>query len=140
MTIPARLSIVTLAARDVDRLAGFYERLGWRAHRYGPDTPRMETGGAGLMLYAADKLGEESGVEPRFGGATLAVNVAQREEVDAAIEAVRTAGGEVVADPVDREWGGRSAYWADPEGHVWEVAWMPGASFDERGGFIWPQR
>ena len=25
----------------------------------------------------------------------------------------------------DAFWGGRSSYWADPEGNVWEVAWLP---------------
>ena len=58
--------------------------------------------------------------------------------VDEAMAAVRAAGGTVLAEPTDREWGGRSAYFADPEGNVWEVAWAPGASFDPGGRFVWP--
>ena len=140
MTVPARLSILTLAARDVGALADFYERLGWVSHRYGADTARLETGGASLMLYSAERLVEDSGIEPTFGGVTLALNVEAKEDVDPVFDAVKAAGGETVAEPVDRDWGGRSGYWADPEGNVWEVAWMPGSSFDERGGFIWPQQ
>jgi uncharacterized glyoxalase superfamily protein PhnB len=58
--------------------------------------------------------------------------------VDEALKTVRGAGGRVLAEPVEREWGGRSGYFADPEGNVWELAWMPGATFDERGALIWP--
>jgi uncharacterized glyoxalase superfamily protein PhnB len=47
-------------------------------------------------------------------------------------------GGRVLAKPVAREWGGRAGYFADPEDNVWELAWMPGATFDEWGGLIWP--
>jgi uncharacterized glyoxalase superfamily protein PhnB len=54
------------------------------------------------------------------------------------MDEVRRAGGTVSAEPVDRPWGGRSGYFTDPEGHAWEVAWMPGSSFDLRGALIWP--
>jgi uncharacterized protein len=74
----------------------------------------------------------------RFPGFTCAVLVEEEAMVDGAIEAVHEAGGHVLAEPVAREWGGRSGYFADPEGNVWELAWMPGATFDDRGGLIWP--
>ena len=45
----------------------------------------------------------------------------------------QVADGTVLAEPVDRDWGGRSAYIADPEGNRWEIAWAPGARFDGRG-------
>jgi len=57
--------------------------------------------------------------------------------VDQAIEAARSAGATVLRAPMDASWGGRSAYFADPENNVWEVAWAPNARFDERGGLIW---
>ena len=61
-----------------------------------------------------------------------------RSADDHAIEVVREAGGRVLAEPAAREWGGRSAYFADPEGNTCEVAWLPGSTFDARGGLIWP--
>ena len=73
-----------------------------------------------------------------FSGFTCAVLVEEEAMVDEAIETVHEAGGRVLAEPVAREWGGRSGYFADPEGNVWELAWMPGATFDDRGGHIWP--
>ena len=73
-----------------------------------------------------------------FKGFALAINVEAREEVDAAVEAASAAGARLLAAPTDRDWGGRSAYFADPEGNAWEIAWVPGSTFDERGALIWP--
>ena len=142
--IPPRLSIVTLGARDVPALRGFYEGLGWPSPSPpGEQSARFELGGAVLALYRLDALGAEVGMAPPargdgFAGFTCAVNVESEAMVDAAIDTVRSAGGRILAEPVAREWGGRSGYFADPEGHVWEVAWLPGASFDDRGGLVWP--
>jgi uncharacterized glyoxalase superfamily protein PhnB len=35
-------------------------------------------------------------------------------------------------------WGGYSGYFADPEGHVWEVAWNPFFPLSEDGGITLP--
>lgn len=51
---------------------------------------------------------------------------------DEAIETVRDAGGRVLAEPVAHEWGDRSGYFADPVGTIWELAWMPGVTFEAR--------
>ena len=49
------------------------------------------------------------------------------DDVDALIDRVRAAGGRVTKDPIAAEYfEGRSAYFADPEGNYWEVAWAPG--------------
>jgi uncharacterized glyoxalase superfamily protein PhnB len=68
-----------------------------------------------------------------WSGITLACNVDSRRQVDAAFAAAVAAGAIAVADPVDRPWGGRSAYIADPEDNRWEIAWASSASFDARG-------
>ena len=141
--VPARLSVVTLGARDIDSLRGFYERLGWRSPSPPGDHARFEVGGGILALYPLDLLAEEAAMRPRstdgsFAGFTCAVVVEREEMVDEAIASARAAGARILAEPVDREWGGRSGYFADPEGNAWEVAWLPGATFDKRGGLIWP--
>jgi catechol 2,3-dioxygenase-like lactoylglutathione lyase family enzyme len=142
--IPPRLSIVTVGARDVRALRSFYEGLfGPSPSGEGGDFARFELGGATLALFSTEALAEEAGQPPpgenAFRGFTLAVNVEREELVDEVMEEVRAAGGRILTEPVTREWGGRSGYWADPEGNVWEVAWVPGASFDERGAFVWPR-
>ena len=140
--IPARLNIVCLGVRDLAKVRAFYEALGWRSVSYGEEFARFEVGGAVLTLYLFDLLAKEAGARGaapgEFKGFTCAVNVETEEMVDAAMETVRAAGGRVLAEPVAREWGGRSGYFADPEGSAWEVAWLPGSSFDERGALVWP--
>jgi uncharacterized protein len=141
--VPARLNILTLGVRDLPKVRAFYEALGWQSRSEGDEFARLQTGGATLALFSLDLLAEEANMRTsestgRFPGFTCAVLVEQEQMVDEAIRVVREAGGRVLAEPVAREWGGRSGYFADPEGNVWELAWMPGAAFDERGGLIWP--
>jgi uncharacterized glyoxalase superfamily protein PhnB len=69
---------------------------------------------------------------------TLAVNVETPEEVDAALDAAISAGAKLLKAAHTADFGVRSGYFADPEGNVWEVAHMPGSTFDERGGMILP--
>jgi orotate phosphoribosyltransferase len=125
--VPARLSVVTLGARDLDRLRDFYRGLGWRAEVDLEGFAAFRTRGAVLTLYpraqlAADTAGVEGGEAPTRS--TLAVNVEARAQVDTAIAAAERAGARV-SRPADAEWGGRSGHFADPEGNVWEVAWVP---------------
>jgi catechol 2,3-dioxygenase-like lactoylglutathione lyase family enzyme len=141
--VPARLNILTLGVRDLPKVRGFYEALGWESLSEGEEFARFQTGGATLALFSLDLLAGEADMQPsastgRFPGFTCAVLVEDEATVDEAIDMLRGAGGRVLAEPVAREWGGRSGYFADPEGNVWELAWMPGATFGERGGLIWP--
>ena len=144
MSVPARLNLVTLGARDVPALRTFYERLwGPSPSPPGDEFARFELGGAVLAIFSLPALAEEVGLPApapgqEFAGFTCAVNVEEEPMVDAALEAARAAGARILAEPVTREWGGRSAYFADPELNVWEIGWLPGAGFDDRGGLVWP--
>ena len=134
---------MTFGVRDLPAVRSFYEALGWESRSADDEFARFEIGGAVLVLYSLDALAEEASMPPpadteRFAGFTCAVFVQSEEMVDAAIEMVCEAGGRILAEPVAREWGGRSGYFADPEGNVWEIAWLPGSTFDDRGGLIWP--
>jgi catechol 2,3-dioxygenase-like lactoylglutathione lyase family enzyme len=141
--IPPRLSLVSVGAHDVAALRAFYEGLGWKTTSPPGDFAAFPLGGAVFALYDARELAEEAGAAAPpapggFRGFALAVNVDEREQVDAAIETARAAGATVLAEPRTRDWGGRSGYFADPEGNTWEVAWLPNSQFDERGALIWP--
>jgi uncharacterized glyoxalase superfamily protein PhnB len=141
--MPARLSVVSVGARDVVALRAFYERLGWSTTSTADDFAAFPLGGAVLCVYDINALAGEAGGAPvpepvAFKGFTLAINVELQDQVNDALAAARDAGATVLAEPVDREWGGRSAYFADPEGNAWEIAWLPGAEFDDRGALIWP--
>ena len=141
--IPGRLTVVTVGAYDVPALRRFYESLGWTSNTPGGDEfAAFPLGGAVFTLYRMDLLAGESHspMPPRdtWRAVTLAVNVEREEMVAEALETARAAGAEIRAEPVKRDWGGVSAYFADPESNVWEVAWLPDGKFDERGALIWP--
>ncbi len=142
--VPAKMNILTLGVRDLPKVRSFYEALGWESLSEGEEFARFQTGGATLALFSLDLLAGEANMRltaedsGRFRGFTCAALVEEEGMVDEALKTVRGAGGRVLAEPVEREWGGRSGYFADPEGNVWELAWMPGATFDERGALIWP--
>ena len=131
-TMEQRLSFITLAVADLDRTRRFYvDGLGW--------TPAVDVPGDVLMFLVADKvmlsLWSEAGFEAEVGPIrrgtglaplTVAQNQPDKESVDAVLADARAAGATEVSDGVDREWGGYSGYFADPDGFRWEVAWAPG--------------
>lgn len=133
MSVPQRLTFVTLGARDLPALRRFYRALGWtEADGATDDFASFVCGRVRLALYPIDLLaaeaapGSEVVAAGAWNGVTLALNVATPDEVDVVVADAVAAGAVPVADPVDRDWGGRSAYVADPEGNRWEVAWAPG--------------
>ncbi|GAA1813608.1 VOC family protein [Luedemannella flava] len=140
--IPARLTVVTLGARDMATLRAFYRALGWRELPGADDGwSAFQLGGVLLALYPLPALAAEAApasAPPAGGwaGFTLACNVDARDDVDAAFAAAVAAGATPIGQPADREWGGRSAYVADPEGNRWELAWARTAVFDERGSLV----
>lgn len=141
-TLPPRLSVVTLGARDIHSLRSFYRALGWPEQQAGDDEwAGFLLGGVLLALYPLRDLAAEAApgaADPAGGwsGVTLACNVDSRDDVDTAFATAVTAGATVVAEPTDRSWGGRSAYIADPEGNRWEIAWARSAVFDQRGALV----
>ncbi len=141
---PARLSVVTIGAHDLAALRAYYAALGWREDPISQDgIAFFRTGGAVLALYPFAELADDAWLEirgelPEFRGVTLASNVETRDDVDAAFAVAVAAGARVLKEPTDADWGGRSAYVADPEGNLWEIAWLPGATFAATGGMTLP--
>jgi uncharacterized protein len=140
MTVPQRVSLVTLGVADVTASSAFYERLGWR--RSGAsvdgDATFIRTPGAILGLWSAEELVKDAGrvgapVSDGFRGVALAINVASSAEVDAVIAAWVAAGGTITRPAAATDWGGYSGYVADPDGHAWEIAHNPFWPLDERG-------
>ena len=143
MNVPARVSFVTLAVRDLPRMARFYRQFGWpESATNSEDHVAFQTGGAILGLYGAANYEADLGPAPApgaFKGFTLAINLEGPAEVDAAYEAMRSIEGATLhGEPQDLPFGGRGFSFTDPEGNLWEVIWTDGTSFDERGGLIFP--
>ena len=125
-----RLSMVTLGVANVSRSRRFYESLGWRASSVGgEEVAFFQLGGIALGLYGRAALAEDARLPAEgsgFGGVALAHNVRTREAVDALLGEAAAAGGRILKPAEDAFWGGYSGYFADPDGHPWEVAWNPG--------------
>jgi catechol 2,3-dioxygenase-like lactoylglutathione lyase family enzyme len=134
-----RITLVTLGVANLDRTRTFYEEvLGWTpAPQSVGDVVFFQAGGIALALYprkllAADaRLPDVGGTG--FAGFTLAHNVRTREEVDRVLDDVARRGGRILKAAEDASWGGRSGYFADPDGVAWEVAWNPGLPLDAEG-------
>ena len=143
---PARVSLVTIGAHDLTALRRYYTALGWEEDPVSSDEIAFfRTGGAILALYPFGDLAEDAWLEvrgelPEFRGVALAANVEERDGVDRAFEVAVAAGARVLKEPTDADWGGRSCYVADPEGNIWEIAWMPGARFAPNGAMALPER
>ena len=124
-----RVSLITLGVADLERARRFYEDgLGWRRGNDHPEVVFYQIGGAVLALWGREALAKDSGLADAggFGGIALAYNARTREEVDAVLAEAKAAGGTILKPAEHAFWGGYSGYFADPDGHPWEVAWNPG--------------
>ena len=131
-----RITLVTLAADDVEALAGFYDSIGWVREEAQPGVCFFDMGGAKFGIYDKASLARDLGRAPEDLGAgamTLAQNFPDRAAVDAAYATAIAAGGTVCKPPEAVFWGGYSGTWADPEGHVWEYAHNPFWALTEDG-------
>lgn len=136
--IPANFVIVTLGVGDLDRSIDFYRALGWelRGDR-AQGIVWFKTSGTWLGLFPAQELAEDAGLPrhelPAFRDITLAITLPTEAEVDAAFASWIEAGGTLVKPASKAFWGGYTGYVADPDGHLWEIAWNPGFPLDEHG-------
>ncbi len=133
---PGRISLVTLGVADLDRSCAFYDALGWERAGNPEGVAFYRTGGALLSLYPLVALAGDAGLEPTrtgFSGMSLAVNVESIEAVDAAFEIATAAGATILKAPASVFWGGYIGYFADPDGHTWEVAYNPEWPLDAAG-------
>lgn len=124
-----RLSLVTLGVADLAVSRAFYERLGWTAHKASSkDIVFFPANGLVFGLFSRAELAKDVGIlddGSGFRAVTLAYNTRSKSEVDAVIADAERAGGRVVKQPHATFWGGYSGYFADPDSHLWEVAFNP---------------
>ena len=126
-----RLSLVTLGVADLARALAFYEGvLGWKVAANPPGVAFFDLGGVVFALYPhADLAHDMQLAQPAAGGAyegfALAHNLRSEQEVDALFVHLERHGATIVKPPRKAEWGGYSGYFADPDGHKWEVACNP---------------
>jgi uncharacterized protein len=132
-----RMSVVTLGVNDLARSKAFYQQaLGWTISADEGQIAFFQLNGMVLALYPRDALADDaqvSGEGAGFAGVTLAYCTRSREETDEILRQVERAGARIVKPAREVFWGGYSGYFADPDGHLWEVAHNPFWTLDEKG-------
>lgn len=139
----AYISLVTLGVSDIARATAFYEALGWETA--GPSNEAvsfMRGGNVVLGLFGRTALAEDANVADAptgFSAVALAVNLPSEADVDAFVARALAAGASECKTPQKVFWGGYSGYFADLDGHLWEVAHNPFFPLDESGAIQLPE-
>lgn len=137
-----RMTLVTLGVLDIAAATAFYERLGLVKSSASTDSVSFfQLGPSVLGLFGRDALradAEADAVWSGNGGVTLAQNLASEAEVDALLALAESAGARILKPAQKAFWGGYHGYFADPDGHVWEIAHNPHFSLGKDGRLILP--
>ncbi|HEX5097688.1 MAG TPA: VOC family protein [Acidimicrobiia bacterium] len=136
-----RISIVTIGVGNLARARAFYEALGWQGQEM-QETVFIQAGGIAVILWGRADLAEDAGLTDNgtdgFGGMALAHNVRSRDEVDAIMRSAHAAGATILKSARETFYGGYAGWFADPDGHVWEIAHNPGFTINADGTLTLP--
>jgi uncharacterized protein len=137
-----RLSLVTLGVRDLAASRAFYKRLGWKeSPASNAEVAFFQCGGLVFALWGRGALAEDAGVrvgDDSFANISLAHNVRGKDDVDAMLKEAEKAGARILKRAGETSWGGRTGYFADPDGFAWEIAWNPAFEILPDGGIKLP--
>ena len=143
MAMEQRVSMITLGVADLERARAFYEGvIGWAAAPGPLGIAFFDLGGIVFSLYPHDDLARDIkatdgaagiGGAGDYRGFALAHNVRSEDDVDAIFSRLEEAGATIVKPPERAFWGGYSGYFADPDGHVWEIAHNPHWTIESDG-------
>jgi catechol 2,3-dioxygenase-like lactoylglutathione lyase family enzyme len=130
-----RVTLITLGVSDLERSRRFYvDGLKWTPVMAVEGEVVFFNVGPGLVVGLFTGLAEDAGVEREAGGlSSIALNLREKAEVDAVLAEAKRAGAVITRPARDTDWGGRSGYFADPDGHLWEIAWNPFWPIDDEG-------
>lgn len=130
------ITVITLGVDDLQRAVAFY-RDGLGLSTKGIIGVEFEHGavasfdlqpGLKLAIWPRDSIANDVEIPrdpPSPTDFTLGHNVGSREEVDAVMDQARLAGATILKEARETFWGGYSAYFQDPDCHVWEIVWNP---------------
>jgi uncharacterized protein len=131
------ISMITLGVSDPAEATAFYERLGFKRSSASQDAVTfIQAGAVVLGLFGRDALEEDANADSIWtgnGGTAIAMNCASEAEVDTMMATAKAAGACILKPAEKTFWGGYSGYFADPDGHAWEVAYNPFWPLDKTG-------
>ncbi|HKA64217.1 MAG TPA: VOC family protein [Methyloceanibacter sp.] len=142
--VPAHVSLITLGVADVAKAATFYERLGFvRSKRSSQENVSFfQAGPVVLALWGRDAQRDDAQAAEIWtgnGGIVVAQNLASEDAVDVMMARAEAASARILKPAAKAFWGGYNGYFADPDGHVWEVAFNPFWELDEDGWVRLPE-
>ena len=132
-----RVSLITLGVADLERSRRFYvDGLGWTPGFTSEEVVFFQAGDLVVSLFALEAFAADARVPVSRGPGVVAFahNVREKAEVDGVMAQAKDAGATITAPASEKGWGGYAGYFADPDGHLWEVAWNPGFAFTPTGG------
>jgi uncharacterized protein len=140
--VAPRITLITLGVADMKRARRFYEQLGFTASPASQESVTfMQAGGVVLSLFGRAALAADAQVTdsvPGFSAISLAHNCRTEAEVDAMIAHAIACGATLKKSAQKVFWGGYAGYFADPDGHLWEVAFNPFWPLDADGAVKLP--
>lgn len=140
----AHISLITLGVADVAKATSFYERLGFvRSKRASQESVSFfQAGPVVLALWGRDAQRDDAQAEELWtgnGGIAVAQNLSSEAEVDAVMARAEAAGARILKPAAKTFWGGYDGYFADLDGHIWEVAFNPFWELNEDGRVKLPE-
>jgi len=124
MTIPSAIEVITLFVNDIAQSKEFYRQVFAAKIVYEDDVSSVMSFGSVMINLLAEseapQLIEPALVAAPSSGSRVLLTV-RIPNVDAACATLASLDA-LLNGPIDRPWGRRTAAFADPSGHVWEVA------------------
>jgi hypothetical protein len=141
--MPAHASLITLAVADVAKATAFYEQLGFALSKTASqaEVSFFQAGPLVLALWGREAQVEDAAAGDTWtgnGGIVIAQNVSSEAEVDAMMARAESAGARILKPATKTFWGGYNGYFADADGHVWEIAFNPFWTLGEDGRVTLP--
>jgi hypothetical protein len=139
----SNITLITLGVDDVTKATAFYETLGFVKSKTASqdDVSFFRAGSVVLALWGREAQIEDAYASALWtgnGGIVVAQNVASEAEVDAVMATAEAAGARILKQAAKTFWGGYNGYFADPDGHLWEIAFNPHWGLDEVGAIQLP--
>ena len=124
-----KASLITLGVRDLRKSIRFYhDGLGFPCYKEDEGIVMFKLEGSWLAIFPNAELAKDANVQPEgsgFRGISLAHAVGSKKEVNSVIKLAVSKGAQLIKKPQEVFWGGYSGYFADPDGHLWEVSYNP---------------
>ena len=144
MSLPNRVSLITLGSTDVERSAAFYEALGWKRSSASVknEVAFFQLIDSALGIWSYQALAKEAGLDPAdplsYRGFSCSINMGSEVEVDQVLNAATTAGATITRPAFRADWGGYTGYFKDLDGNLWEIAHNPDWVLDADGSLRLP--